>query len=104
MYVLVEIKGKQYKVEKGSTLTVDKLKNEIGDEVEFESVLLKSDESGVYVGTPYLNNIKVKAKVKEHIKGKKITIFKYKRRKDYRKKQGHRQPYSVLEVEEIVEV
>ncbi len=104
MYVLVEIKGKQYKAEKGAVLTVDRLRNEVGDELEFDSVLLKSDENGVDIGTPYLKNIKVKAKVKEHNKGKKITIFKYKRRKDYRKKQGHRQPYSVLEIEEIVEV
>ncbi len=103
MYVLVEIKGKQYKVEKGAILTVDRLKNRVGDELEFNSVLLKSGEKGVDVGTPYLKNVKVKARVKEHNRGKKIVIFKYKRRKDYRKKQGHRQPYSVLEIEEIVE-
>ncbi len=102
MYVLVEINGKQYKVEKGSTITVDRLNKEVGEEVEFDSVLLKSDESGVEVGTPYLTNVKIKAKVTDQVRGKKVIIFKYKRRKDYRKKQGHRQLYSVLQVEDIV--
>lgn len=102
MYALVEIKGKQYKAEKGALLTVDKLENAEGDALEFDSVLLTSDGDKVSVGSPYVKGAVVKAAVEGHEKGKKITIFKFKRRKAYRKRQGHRQNYSLLRVTDIV--
>ena len=103
MYALVEIKGKQYKVEKGSVVTVDRLKNTVGDTVEFDSVLMTSEDGDVKVGQPYLKGVKVSATVTEEKKGKKVIIFKFKRRKNYKKKQGHRQKYSVLKIEDIIE-
>jgi large subunit ribosomal protein L21 len=101
MYALVEIKGKQYKAEKGTLLTVDKLENEEGDSIEFDSVLLTSNEGKVSVGTPYVSGAVVTASVEGHEKGKKVRIFKFKKRKAYRRRQGHRQKYSLLRVTEI---
>ena len=101
MYALVEIKGKQYKVEKGSMIKVDRIHSNIGDSVELGSVLLTSDEGKVAVGLPFVKGIKVKAVVAEHGKGKKVLIYKYKRRKKYRKRQGHRAQFSVLRIEDI---
>jgi len=98
MYALVEIKGKQYKAVEGAVLTVDKLENEAGESLEFDTVLLTSDEGKVQVGTPYVKGVKVQATVEEHEKGAKIFIYKFKRRKGYRRKQGHRQQYSRLKV------
>ncbi len=98
MYALVEIKGKQYKVVEGDVLTVDKLENEAGDTLEFDTVLLTSNEGDVKVGTPYVDGVKVQATVEEHAKGVKIFVHKFKRRKGYRRKQGHRQKYSKLKV------
>lgn len=102
MYALVEIKGKQYKAEKGCLLTVDKLENSEGDELEFESVLLTSDGEKVSVGAPYVKGVKVKTSVEGHEKGDKVIIFKFKRRKGYRRRQGHRQNYSLLRVTDIL--
>jgi large subunit ribosomal protein L21 len=101
MYALVEIKGKQYKAEKGSLLKVDRFETEAGEQVEFDSVLLVSDDKKVQVGQPYVKGAKVKAVVEEHGKDKKILVFKYKRRKNYRRTRGHRQQFSLLRVEEI---
>jgi large subunit ribosomal protein L21 len=100
MYALVEIKGKQYKAEKGSKLTVDLLDQEKGSKVEFDSVLLTSDKE-VKVGTPYVKDAKVSATVEDHFKDKKVTVLKFKRRKSYRRKQGHRQQYTVIKVNDI---
>jgi len=104
MYALVEIKGKQYKVVEGDVLTVDKLENEAGDSLEFDTVLLTSNEGDVKVGTPYVDGVKVQATVEEHAKGIKIFVHKFKRRKGYRRKQGHRQQYSKLKVTGITGV
>jgi len=101
MYALVEIKGKQYKALEGAQLTVDKFDIEDGEVLEFDSVLMISDGDKTSVGTPYVEGAKVTAVVNEQIKGKKITIIKFKRRKGYKKKQGHRQKYSVLTVQSI---
>ncbi|MCK5155673.1 MAG: 50S ribosomal protein L21 [Spirochaetales bacterium] len=101
MYALVEIKGKQYKALEGAHLTVDKIDIEDGEVLEFDSVLMISDGDKTSVGTPYVKGAKVTALVNEQIKGKKLTILKFKRRKGYRKKQGHRQNYSVLTVQNI---
>ncbi len=90
MYALVEIKGKQYKALEGAQLTVDKFDIEDGEVLEFDSVLMISDGDKTSVGTPYVEGAKVTAVVNEQIKGKKVTIIKFKRRKGYKKKQGHR--------------
>ncbi|MBA7564172.1 50S ribosomal protein L21 [subsurface metagenome] len=101
MYTLVEIKGKQYRAEKGALLKIDRVDKEKGESLEFKSVLFVSDEKKVKIGTPYVKGVKVKAIVEEHGKNKKITIYKYKKRKNYRRKQGHRQQYSLIRVQDI---
>ncbi|HAK45435.1 MAG TPA: 50S ribosomal protein L21 [Spirochaeta sp.] len=101
MYALVEIKGKQYKAEKGSLLEVDKIDGETGDTVEFDSVLMLSGDD-VKVGTPYIDGAKVKVTLEEQTKGKKVKIFKYKKRKNYSLRKGHRQKYTMVRVEEII--
>ena len=101
MYALIEFKGKQYKAEKGAILQVDKIDAEPGATVDIESVLLISGDT-VTVGAPYVQGVKVQAVVESHKKGDKIIVFKYKPKKDYRRKQGHRQQYSVIKIQEIV--
>jgi len=101
MYALVDIKGKQYKAETGSLLKVDLFENNAGDVLEFASVLLVSGEKGTEVGQPYLKGVTVKAVVQEHGRGRKIRIFKYKKRKNYRRTRGHRQSYTLIKVQEI---
>jgi len=101
MYALVDIKGKQYKAETGSLLKVDLFENNAGDVLEFASVLLVSGEKGTEVGQPYLQGVTVKAVVQEHGRGRKIRIFKYKKRKNYRRTRGHRQSYTLIKVQEI---
>jgi large subunit ribosomal protein L21 len=103
MYALVEFKGKQYKAEKGALLRVDRIDAEPGSAVAIDSVLLLSGDGGsVTVGTPYVPGATVSAKVTSHEKGKKIVVFKYKSKKDYRRKQGHRQRYSIIKIEDIL--
>ncbi|MDR3276190.1 MAG: 50S ribosomal protein L21 [Treponema sp.] len=104
MYALVEFKGKQYKAEKGALLKVDRLDSEPGQKIEIDSVLLVSggaDGGEVSVGTPYVKGVQVSATVESHEKGDKIIVFKYKPKKDYRRKQGHRQQYSIIKIEDI---
>lgn len=102
MYALVEIKGKQYKAEKDAVLKVDKLDNETGDKIEFDSVLLVSDGDKVSVGQPYVQNAKVVVSVQDLKKDKKVTTVKFKKRKGYMRTIGHRQPYSFVKVEEVI--
>ena len=102
MYALVEIKGKQYKAEKGNTLKVDKLEGVKGDTVEFDTVLMVHNDDGVKVGTPYVDGAKVSSIVEEHGRDKKVVVYKYKKRKNYRRKQGHRQAFTMIKVEDIV--
>lgn len=96
MYAIIKTGGKQYKVQPGDEIFVEKLDAETGSEVSFD-VLLISGDNGVEIGKPVLD-IKAKAKVLDHGKGKKVIVFKYKPKKNYRKKQGHRQPYSHVEI------
>jgi len=100
MYALVEFKGKQYKAEKGSLLKVDLVDAEPGTAINIDKVLLVSGDS-VKVGTPYVQGAKVSATVESHGKDDKIIVFKYKPKKDYRRKQGHRQPYSIIKIGDI---
>ncbi len=97
MYAIIQTGGKQYKVEQGDVIDVEKLDVEAGAQVDFE-VLMVSDDAGVKVGTPVLSGVKVSGKVLEHGKGKKVIVFKYKPKKDSRKKRGHRQPYTRVEI------
>ena len=104
MYVLVEIKGKQYRAEAGSVLKVDRIPEEKGAAVEWNSVLLVGNEGDVSVGTPYVPGVTLKTRVEDHGRDEKIIGFKYKKRKNYRKRWGHRQQYTLLKVEEIAGV
>ncbi len=102
MYALVEIQGKQYKAEKDALLQVDKLDSAEGSTLDFDKVLMISEEgSAPKLGAPYLAGAKVSVEVEQQIKGKKIRIFKFKRRKGYRRTQGHRQQYSLVRVKSI---
>jgi len=101
MYALIEFKGKQYRAEKGAVLQVDKIDADPGSVVDIDSVLLIGGEK-VTVGAPYVKGAKVQAVVEGHKKGDKIIVFKYKSKKDYRRKQGHRQQYSVIKIQDIV--
>ncbi len=98
MYAIVEWGGKQYKVEEGTVLDLEKVPANEGDEVVFDKVLMYSDGDKIYVGSPYIPDVEVKVRVKEHRKGKKVIIFKYRRRHKYRLKKGHRQQLSKIEV------
>ena len=101
MYAIVEFKGKQYKAEKGAVLKVDRLEAAPGSTVDIDSVLLVSGDT-VKVGSPYVAGVKVSAVVESHEKGKKIIVFRYKPKKDYRRKKGHRQQYSVIKIQDII--
>ena len=101
MYAIIETGGKQYKVENGDRVVVEKLNVADGEAVVFDKVLVLADEAGVKVGTPYVEGVTVEVTAVETGKGKKVVIFKYKAKKDYRKKQGHRQPYTMVEINSI---
>ena len=97
MYAIIETGGKQYRVQEGDVITVEKLNAAFGETVCFDHVLVLGEGEGIQVGTPYVGTA-VEGKVVEEGKGKKVIIFKYKAKKDYRKKQGHRQPYTMVEI------
>ncbi len=101
MYAIVEIKNSQYKVEEGDTILVDKTGIEPGKSIDFDSVLLCNTGKDVLVGQPYVKGAKITCKVVSEEKGKKIVVFKFKRRQGYRKKQGHRQKYDKLQINKI---
>lgn len=98
MYAVIKTGGKQYRVQEGDVITIEKLNANVGDKVEFDEVLVLGEGADIKVGTPFLDGVKVFGTVTENGKGKKIIIFKYKSKKDYRKKQGHRQPYTMVEI------
>ncbi|HAH63269.1 MAG TPA: 50S ribosomal protein L21 [Treponema sp.] len=101
MYALVEYKGKQYKAEKGSVLTVDKLDAEKGATIDIDSVLLVSDGDKVSVGTPFVKGAKVQIEVGESFRDKKVLVLKYKSKKDYHRLIGHREQYTKVTVKDI---
>ncbi len=101
MYAIIESCGKQYKVVEGDVVFFEKLDAEIEKKVTFENVILLSDGEKIEIGNPYVKNVKVEGKVIAHGKGKKIIVFKYKAKKNYRRKQGHRQPYTKVEITSI---
>lgn len=100
MYAIIRTGGKQYKVEAGDVITVEKLDQEVGATVSFD-VLMLCDGEDVKVGQPTVSGASCKAEVLEHGKAKKVIVFKYKPKKNYRKKQGHRQPYTKVKITEV---
>lgn len=101
MYAIVNIQGQQFKVEKGQEVFVHRLAEEEGKKVEFKDVLLVDDNGQVSIGGPYLNGASVKATVVNHLQGDKVIVFKKKRRKGYRVKNGHRQQFSKIQIDNI---
>ena len=102
MYAIIEISGKQFRVQKGWTITVDrqqKLKE--GEKIEIKEVLLVDDDGKIALGKPMVKDAIVRATVIDHVKGDTVVVFKKKRRKGYQKNNGHRQPYTRLKVDEI---
>lgn len=101
MYALIKTGGKQYRVAEGDLLRVGKIKGGVGDTVQFDEVLMIANDKRVEIGRPVLKDSKVVGEIVEQGKGGKIIVFKSKRRKGYRKKQGHRQQYTALRIKEI---
>lgn len=102
MYAVIQTGGKQYKVEPGSTVMVEKLPGATGDAVEFGEVLLISDDESVHVGRPLVEGARVTGEIVEQGRGKKLIVFKFKRRKDYRRKNGHRQDFTAVRIKDVV--
>lgn len=101
MYAVIETGGKQYRVSTGDSIYVEKLDAEQDTEVVLDKILLVSKDGEIQVGKPYVEGAKVVAKVAKQGKQKKLIVFKYKAKKNYRRKQGHRQPYTKLVIESI---
>ena len=102
MYAIVEISGKQYKVEKDATINVDRLENKENENMTIDKVLLFADGENVLIGEPYLSNVKVLATVLGEVKGKKVRGIKFKKRKNYTRTLGHRQTFSQLKISELL--
>ncbi len=101
MYAVIETGGKQYQVREGDILFIEKLNVEADETVTFDKVVAVGSEGGINVGTPYVDGAAVSAKVLKNGKAKKITVFTYKPKKGEKKKQGHRQPYTQVQIESI---
>ena len=101
MYAIIANGGKQYKVEEGDVIRVEKIDVEVGESYSFDNVLVISDE-GLTVGAPYVEGASVKATALDQGKGKKVIVYKYKRKSGYHKKQGHRQLYTEFKIDQIV--
>ena len=101
MYAVVATGGKQYKVEPGEILRVEKISGDIGAEVAFDQVLMVKDNDTVRIGQPTVEGATVRGHIIEQDKSKKIIVFKFKRRKRYRRKHGHRQPYTAVKIDAI---
>lgn len=103
MYAVIETGGKQYRVSEGDAIDVEKLPYQVGDKVELDRILLVAGNAGVTVGQPVVEGAKVVARVEAIGRGPKIVVWKYRPRKRYRLRQGHRQPYTRLRIEKIVQ-
>ena len=101
MYAVIATGGKQYKVKEGDILRVEKIPGEIGADVSFDKILMFSDGENVKIGRPVLDDVAVNGHIVSQGKSKKIIVFKYKRRKRYRRKQGHRQQYTAVKIDNI---
>ncbi len=100
MFAIIKTGGKQYKVSEGDVIKVEKIEAQSGDKIEFDQVLMVAGDD-VKVGSPVVEGAKVQAEVLDQKKDKKIVIFKFKAKKNYRKKKGHRQPYTLVKIEKI---
>ncbi|MEX0690603.1 MAG: 50S ribosomal protein L21 [Gemmatimonadales bacterium] len=100
-YAIFRAGGQQFRAEKGRRLEVPLMEAEPGSKVTFDEVLLASDGATVVAGQPLVKGAKVAARVLDHVKGEKVTIFKFKRRKNYRRKTGHRQRYTAIEITDV---
>lgn len=101
MYAVIETGGKQYQVAPGDEVRFEKLSGEVGNTVTFDQVLLTSDGERFRVGQPYVQNVKVTGRITRQGKNRKVLVFKYKRRKGYRRKRGHRQHFTLVSIENI---
>ena len=101
MYAIMETGGKQYRVEPGNIIKVEKLPGSKDDEVLFDKVLFVSDKEKIELGHPFIKNVKVRGKILNQGRGKKVVVFKFKRRKRYHKKRGHRQYLTTVKIENI---
>lgn len=101
MFAIIETGGKQYKVSEGDEIYIEKLDAEAGENVEFDRVVALSKDDGFVPGTPTVNGATVSGKVEKHGKGQKIVIFKYKPKKNFRRKKGHRQPFTKVVIDKI---
>ena len=102
MYAVLKTGGKQYRVSPGDSIDVEKLPNEVGEQIELDQVLLVANGSGAKIGRPLVKGAKVKATVTRQGKGRKVIIFKYRPSKRYRRRVGHRQHFTRLRIDEIV--
>lgn len=101
MYAIIETGGKQYRVSEGDVLFIEKIEAEADETVVFDKVLAVDNNTGLTVGTPLVDGAKVSAKVLKHGKGKKVTVFTYKSKSSFKRKKGHRQHYTQVEIESI---
>ena len=101
MYAVIETGGKQYRVQEGDVLFVEKIETGEEEKIVFDKVLAVSNEGDITVGTPLVEGVSVNARLIGHGKDKKIVVYKYKPKKGYRRKQGHRQPYTKVQIEKI---
>jgi len=101
MFAIIETGGKQYKVQEGDVIYIEKLDGNEGENVTFDRVLAVSGKDGLVAGAPVVSGATVTGKVEKHGRGQKITVYKYKAKKNYRRKQGHRQPYTKVTIEKI---
>jgi large subunit ribosomal protein L21 len=101
MYAILEIGGKQYKIEEGNEISIERLPFKIGDEVKFGNVLMIVDNEKIIYGSPYIENAYVTCKILDEYKDKKIKVFKYKSKVNYRRKRGHRQILMKVKIEKI---
>jgi large subunit ribosomal protein L21 len=103
MYALIDMKGKQYKAEKGALLRMDRIDAEKGASLDFDSIMLISGDGTQKIGTPYIAGAKVTGTVEDQIKDTKVVVMKYKRRKNYKRTRGHRAQYTIVKVTDIIE-
>jgi len=103
MYAVIETGGKQYRVSEGDAINVERLPSQVGDKIEFDQVLLVSGEQGLTIGQPVVEGAKVVARVEGEGRGRKILVWKYRPKQRYRRRQGHRQAYTRLRIERIIQ-
>lgn len=102
MYAVIQTGGKQYRVQPGDTVMIEKLDGDLGDQVEFKEILLLSGNESVKIGRPLVEGAKVTGEIVEQGRGKKLVVFKFRRRKNYRRRNGHRQDFTAVKINQVV--